>query len=84
MIDWSRRPGVPRHVQVADIITAGIASGEYPAGFLLSERAIMEEFGIARGTARKVFAVLRERELVFTVKNMGSFVGRPEAEDDAR
>jgi GntR family transcriptional regulator len=76
MIDWDRRPGVPRYVQVADIITAGIASGEYRPGFLLSERAVMEEFTIARGTARKAVALLRERGLVWTVKNMGSYVGQ--------
>ncbi len=78
MVDWSARPGIPRYVQVADIITAGIASGEYPPGWQLSEAEVAEEYGIARGTARKVFALLRQRELVFTVPSMGSYVGRPE------
>ena len=78
MVDWDRRPGVPKYVQVADLIAQGIRDEEYPGGFLLSERAIPYSSMIARGTARKAVAELRRRELVFTVPNMGTYVGRPE------
>ena len=41
----------------------------------------MQEFGIARNTARKSVAWLRGRGLVYTRPSLGSFVG-PEPEDD--
>jgi len=35
---------------------------------------LRQEFGIARGTARKGIALLREQGLVVTVRGRGSFV----------
>lgn len=44
----------------------------------------MQEFGVARTTARKAVKWLREdQELVYTRPNLGTFVGpEPEDEDD--
>jgi DNA-binding GntR family transcriptional regulator len=39
-----------------------------------SESQLEQEFGIARGTARKAIAVLRDEGLVITVKGRGSYV----------
>ena len=39
-----------------------------------SESQLQQEFGIARGTARKGIALLREQGLVVTVRGRGSFV----------
>ncbi|MFC7529121.1 GntR family transcriptional regulator [Actinoplanes sp. GCM10030250] len=65
----------PVYVQVADLIAARIAAGELPPNRPIpSETAMQQEFGIARGTARKAVDLLRERGLVATVPGRGTFV----------
>ncbi len=69
----------PVYVQVADVIAARIERGDLvPNRPIPSETAMQQEFGIARGTARKAVDVLRERGLVVTVRGRGSFVAQPE------
>ncbi|MCG5442000.1 winged helix-turn-helix domain-containing protein [Micromonospora sp. NIE79] len=71
---------VPVYQQVADILAARIASGELaPHRPIPSESAIVQEFGVARGTARRTVAALRERGLVYTVPQRGTYVGQPES-----
>ncbi|MGS2641655.1 winged helix-turn-helix domain-containing protein [Streptosporangium sp. G12] len=77
--EW--RADLARWEQVARVIRARIEGGEYKAGHLISERGIVEEFGIAYTTARKVTAGLRADGLIYTRPNYGSFVG-PEPADD--
>lgn len=77
MID--REGMVPLYVQVADAVAARIASGELPPNRLIpSENRLTQEYGIARGTARKALDLLRERGLVVTVVGRGTFVKPPE------
>ena len=65
----------PVYVQVADILRARIESGQLlPDRPVPSESQLEQEFGIARGTARKAIALLREQGLVVTVKGRGSYV----------
>lgn len=65
----------PVYVQVADILRARIESGQLqPDRPVPSESQLEQEFGIARGTARKAIAVLRDEGLVITVKGRGSYV----------
>lgn len=53
----SRRP---LHQQVADILRAQIAGGEFRAGDALpSEHVLMQQFGVSRGTIRQARAALR-------------------------
>ncbi|MFG1960776.1 GntR family transcriptional regulator [Nonomuraea sp. NPDC049028] len=67
--------------QVADILRERIRSGTYrPRQPIPSETQLVGEFGVARGTARKVVAALREEGLIYTVPQMGSFVSPPEGE----
>lgn len=80
MIDW--RDDQPRWKQLVTIIRRRIESGEYPPGRMLTERGLMEEFGVAKVTARKAFAGLRERGLVYTRHALGSFVGPDPGDDD--
>lgn len=80
MIDW--RDDQPRWKQLVTIIRLRIESGEYPAGRMLTERGLMEEFGVAKVTARKTFAGLRERGLVYTRHALGSFVGPDPGDED--
>ena len=65
----------PVYVQVADILRARIESGQLqPDRPVPSETPLQQAFGVARGTARKAIAVLREQGLVVTVMGRGSYV----------
>jgi GntR family transcriptional regulator len=67
-------PDRPRWQQVADVIRQRIQAGTYPPKHLISELSLVQEFGIARDTARKAVRALREEGLIYTVPHMGSFV----------
>jgi GntR family transcriptional regulator len=65
----------PVYVQVAGILRVRIESGRLlPDRPVPSESQLQQEFGVARGTARKAIALLREEGLVVTVKGRGSYV----------
>ena len=65
----------PVYVQVADVISARIEGGDLvPNRPIPSETAMVQEFGIARGTARRAVELLRERGLVATVPGRGTYV----------
>jgi len=65
----------PVYRQVADVLRRRIASGELPPNRPVpSETQLEAEFEIARGTARKAIAVLREDGLVVTIPGRGTFV----------
>lgn len=67
----------PLYVQVANAIEARIAAGDLlPDRPIPSENQLVQEFGIARGTARKAIQLLRERGLVVTVVGRGTFVAQ--------
>lgn len=71
----------PIYVQLADHIAARIASGELqPDKPVPSEKQLQDEFGVARGTVRRAVDLLRERGLVYTVSQRGTFVKNPNAE----
>jgi GntR family transcriptional regulator len=75
-------PDRPRWQQIADVLRSRITSGEYPPKHLLSEVRLVQEFGVARDTIRKVVRQLRDERLIYTVPNLGSFVG-PRNDTDA-
>ncbi len=65
----------PVYRQVARIVTARIESGELqPDRPIPSEHQLQQEFGIARDTARRAIAYMREAGLIVTVPGRGSFV----------
>lgn len=65
----------PFYEQVAALLAARIESGEFqPRDLLPSEGAIQREYGVARGTARKALELLRQRGLVVTIPQRGSYV----------
>lgn len=75
-------PDGPRPVykQVADLLEAQIRSGQIqPDRPIPSELTLQQTFGIARGTARRAVEELRERGLVYTVPQRGTYV-RPAAQ----
>jgi GntR family transcriptional regulator len=66
---------VPPYLQLVDILAERIERGDWqPNRPIPSELQLVQEFGIARGTVRRAVAVLRERGLVFTVAQRGTYV----------
>jgi GntR family transcriptional regulator len=65
----------PMYIQIANVLQKRIERGELQANRPIpSETQMQQEFGVARLTARKAVAVLRERGLVVTVQGRGSYV----------
>lgn len=65
----------PLYEQVADVIAAKIEAGELAPGALIpSESRMQQEYGVARGTARRAVALLVERGLVVTIPQRGTYV----------
>jgi GntR family transcriptional regulator len=66
---------VPPYKQIAAIIRVRIESGEYPKGTRIpTESEMVETWEVARTTARRAIALLREEGLVTTVPQRGSYV----------
>jgi GntR family transcriptional regulator len=67
--------GTPVYVQLAAILRAAITSGELEADRPLpSYMTLMQEHGIARGTAAKAVQVLVSEGLVRIVPGRGAYV----------
>lgn len=65
----------PLYEQVADVIAAQIESGDLAPGALIpSESRLQQEYGVARGTARRAVGLLVERGLVVTIPQRGTYV----------
>lgn len=63
------------YMRVADEIEQEIRSGRLPVGARLpNERDLGAQYGVAPGTARRAVAELRDRGLVTTLANKGTFV----------
>jgi GntR family transcriptional regulator len=72
------RAELPPHRQIAAWVLARIASGELRPGQAIdSEKDLMDTFGVARTTARRAIAYLRETGAVRTVPGRGSYVTEP-------
>jgi DNA-binding GntR family transcriptional regulator len=66
---------VPPYRQIAEIIRERIKSGEYPKGSRIpTESEMVETWEVARTTARRAIALLREEGLVQTVPQRGTYV----------
>jgi GntR family transcriptional regulator len=72
---------VPPYRQIAEILRRRIESGRYPLDTRIpTESELVEEFEVARTTARRAVGVLREDGLIYTVPNRGSYVARQKPE----
>ena len=66
---------VPPWMQVTAVIRERIEAGDLAPGAMVpSIVALHQEFGIAKTTARKVLAQLRDEGLIVTTPGWGSFV----------
>jgi GntR family transcriptional regulator len=72
---------VPPYLQIAAIIKRGILSGQYPPDTRIpTESELVETYEVARSTARRAVAALREEGLVYTVQARGTYVARLDGE----
>jgi DNA-binding GntR family transcriptional regulator len=65
---------VPPYLQVAADIRAQIRSGRLGPGSRITESQIVKDYEVARSTARRTLAALREEGLIYTVPQRGSYV----------
>ncbi|WP_312034604.1 winged helix-turn-helix domain-containing protein [Actinoplanes sp. TBRC 11911] len=66
---------MPVYVQIADYIEGDIKAGRLREHDRIPTESDMHaEWGVARTTARRAVNLLRERELVYTVPQRGTFV----------
>ena len=66
---------VPPYRQIAEILRSRIESGEYAKGARIpTESEIVDTWEVARTTARRAIALLREQGLIETVPQRGSYV----------
>lgn len=69
---------LPRYRAIATDLRKLIGSGELPPGALLpSEAALVEQYGVARGTARQALAEIVGAGLAAAVPGRGRYVSRP-------
>jgi len=68
---------LPPYRQIAAILRRRIESGLYPPDTRIpTESELVEAYEVARTTARRAIAVLREEGLIYTVPQRGSYVTR--------
>jgi GntR family transcriptional regulator len=68
---------LPPYRQIAAILRRRIESGQYqPDTRIPTESELVDAFEVARTTARRAIAVLRDEGLIYTVPQRGSYVTR--------
>jgi GntR family transcriptional regulator len=69
------QPARPRYQQIADELRHAIETGEFlPGAKIPGENAIMQQYDVARNTARQALAVLRDEGLTEARKGSGIYV----------
>ncbi len=64
----------PAYLQLAAILRARIAQGEWRNGPLPSVKQLQQEHDVGRDTVLRSIDILREEGLVFTVPRRGTYV----------
>jgi GntR family transcriptional regulator len=64
----------PAYQQLADVLRARIAKGEWRSGPLPSVKQLQQEYGVGRDTVLRAVEILRTEGLVFTVPRRGTYV----------
>lgn len=71
--------GVPRYIQLAEVLRQRISDGRYPVGSRLpTEVDLVEETGYSRDTVRAAVRLLRESGWVTVTHGLGTFINPPE------
>jgi DNA-binding GntR family transcriptional regulator len=66
----------PLYIQVADVLRAQISKGSL-AGRVPSAATIAQQYEVAKGTAERALAILRDEGLIRSVMGRGHFVVPP-------
>jgi DNA-binding GntR family transcriptional regulator len=66
----------PAYQQLAAILRAKIARGEWQNGPLPSVKQLQQEHGVGRDTVLRAIEIIRDEDLVFTVPRRGTYVSR--------
>lgn len=70
--------GVPAHRQLAELLRARTASGEFPAGSLLpAAPRLRHEYGVGKATVQKALDTLRAEGLIELDRGIGMRVREP-------
>jgi DNA-binding GntR family transcriptional regulator len=70
------------YVQIAAAVRRRIERGDFPVNSRIpTESDLVATFEVARTTARRAIALLREEGLVYTVPQRGTFVTEPKPGD---
>jgi GntR family transcriptional regulator len=70
---------LPPYRQIAEIIKRRILAGQYkPDTRIPTESELVETYEVARTTARRAVAALRDEGLVYTVPQRGTYVAKPQ------
>ena len=71
--------GLPRYVQVAQIVATEIRAGKWPPGSSApSRQQLADRFGIARETAARAHRMLAEQGYLVSVPGIGMAVTPPD------
>lgn len=74
---------IPLYHQLADILMAGIRSGDYPPGARIpSEPQLAKDYGIGRPTVRQAIDVLVRKRMLLRRRGSGTYVRAPDKEID--
>jgi GntR family transcriptional regulator len=65
---------VPAYRQLAEILKARIKAGEWRQGPMPSGKHLEQEYDVGRDTVLRAIEILRDEDLVFTVKRRGTYV----------
>jgi DNA-binding GntR family transcriptional regulator len=66
----------PAYEQLASILRARIATGDWASGPLPSVKALQDTYDVGRDTALRAIEILRSEGLVFTVPRRGTYVAQ--------
>lgn len=80
--EWNPEDDAPGYLfmRLADHIAARIEAGELPPNARFpNEREMVAEYGVSIDTVRRATAELRNRGLVVTLPNKGTYVRRAES-----
>jgi DNA-binding GntR family transcriptional regulator len=64
----------PAYEQLASVLRARIAAGDWSAGPLPSVKALQDTYDVGRDTVLRAIELLRSEGLVFTVPRRGTYV----------
>ncbi len=78
----NKSSGIPYYIQLRDIIERRIDSGEFPDGKMPSEYELAKIYDVTKSTIRKALLGLENKDKVYKVRGLGTFVRKPKLELD--